>query len=591
MNSITIVNSETISSIGSLTARMTPSHAPSHAPSFTGSFTANEIVHKKTLLCAGRATGKTRIVVSLVKLVQVMSPPDHIMIVTSTNYHDRVYGDAFTKASILHKLEEDFVDSIPTLCKQSNHVLLVLEDGAFSIASRNSAMINKIHQLTSIPNLTLFVICQYPSFTYDVIKDFDVIFFGMGSDVKRLFRYVKTICWIENFASFDEIITGLPLFSFICVKNTKKMDRQRLRIVHEKTSESEDGLAIAKLDGSYFVKYPLIGLIGQNPKINAQLVKNIISCMGSNVSDTNDPDANTHDVPDTNTHNVSDTNTHDVSDTNTQIHYAELIANMNKTAYAEMIANMNKTPYANTPQLPKSIDHLVVITRYNKILYEDLTESIYESPQIIKNILREQQNNDRKHYMIVIDWDRQSMCNENSIRELFFYGRLHCISCIMVSNHPLGLAPDLRPNFDLVFMNAGSNLSTEKRLYDLYFGMFPCFKSFRQVYGKMCETDESFIVVVNKGLGKSITDKIKWFSVTDTLLTKFPQIQLTTEAESKETECDDNKTNAECISELKTRYDDQQGLIKSISVLLEQVNKESAVIKKMIDKLSTDQKF
>lgn len=559
MNPVTIVQSDTISS--------------------TASLTASDLTYKKLLFCANRGSGKSTIVIPMVKMVQEFQSVDHITIISPTERMNPYYGGKIVGASVLYKLEENFLDSIPALCERSKHVLLVLDD---SVGSKNKVIINKIHELIKIPNLTLFCVAQYPIYSCDIAKDFDLIFFGkesLRSNVERMFGYVKSICSIDNFNTFNKTMKNLHEFSFVCVKNTKKTNTQNPK--SDKISDSGDMFAISRLDTFHDIDNPSIVLIGQNDQINVRLVKTIVSRMElkiPTIAHTGDQDNKSQDMDmiSEDIKTQEDTESEDTTD----IQDFDTI-------------NMNKIQSLNVHQTSKPVDHLVVITKYNKILYEDLTESIYDSSQIIKSILKEQVNtsrNKRKHYMIVIEWV-PAMFKQDFISELLFNGKHYNISSIVVFKYPIGLTPELRSNFDMVYVNAGSDLSTEKRLYDHYFGMFPCFKSFRQFYEQICESNESFIVVVNRGTKKSIIDKIKWFSPTDTFLMRYPLISLPIETESLDIDskkCNDDSEYKNIITELKTKYNDQQGLIKSISILLELAQKESNTIKKLIDKLSAD---
>lgn len=576
MNPVTIVQSDTISLTANLTESLTASVKPS------------DLTYKKLFFCAKRGSGRSKFIIPMIKVIRSTSTPDHITIITPTEKANPVYRNEISDVPILHRLEEDFLDTIPSLCERSNHVLLVLDD---CMGAKNKIMMSKVHQLTTIPNLTLFIVCQYPLFSCDIIKSFDICFFGkedMRSNIERMFGYTKRISSIENFASFNKMIIDLPGFSFLCVKNVKKDNKPQPKSIHKTTDSTlnvgiagcENKLAIQQLGTLHTIINPSMILIGQNDQINARLVKTIVSSLTSKLSDIDNKDITSNDCD-------SDDSV-DTKDTDTTIDTDSI-----DSTYADKPSTASLVPMS-LPQRP--IDHLVVITRYNKTLYEDLTESIYESPCIIKSILKEQKNTEkskRKHYMIVMEWAR-TMLNEEYVAELMFNGRHYGISYVIIFKYPVGLSPELRTNFDVIFVNAGSDLSAEKRLYDHYFGMFPCFKTFRQVYEQICEPDDSFIVVMNRGTKKSITDKIKWTCVANTLLSRYPQIPLTIEPNfisSKDSDdCSDRKqqnaSDKNIIAELKTKYNDQQGLIRSISILLEQARKEAEQIKILLDKLS-----
>ncbi len=75
---------------------------------------------------------------------------------------------------------------------------------------------------------------------------------------------------------------------------------------------------------------------------------------------------------------------------------------------------------------------------------------------------------------------------------------------------PLGITPELRCNFDYIFLLAEDFQSNQKRLYDHYAGMFPSFYSFRQVFIDLTD-DYGCMVIINRGSRKNFLDKVFWY--------------------------------------------------------------------------------
>ena len=71
--------------------------------------------------------------------------------------------------------------------------------------------------------------------------------------------------------------------------------------------------------------------------------------------------------------------------------------------------------------------------------------------------------------------------------ELLFNGRHYQLMYILTMQFPLGITPELRCNFDYIFLLAEDFTSNMKRIYDHYAGMFPTFEAFRQVYSQLTE--------------------------------------------------------------------------------------------------------
>ncbi len=100
------------------------------------------------------------------------------------------------------------------------------------------------------------------------------------------------------------------------------------------------------------------------------------------------------------------------------------------------------------------------------------------------------------------------------ILELFFNGRHHHISFILTMQFSLGIPPELRSNFDYIFLLAEDFISNRKRLYEHYAGMFPTFQIFEQVFGEI--TDNYGVMVIdNRVHSKNITDKVYWYKARD----------------------------------------------------------------------------
>ena len=97
-----------------------------------------------------------------------------------------------------------------------------------------------------------------------------------------------------------------------------------------------------------------------------------------------------------------------------------------------------------------------------------------------------------------------------NILELFFNGRHHHLSFILTMQFSLGIPPELRSNFDYIFLLAEDFISNRKRLYEHYAGMFPSFDIFQQVFTDITE-NYGIMVINNRIHSKNITDKVFWY--------------------------------------------------------------------------------
>ncbi len=96
---------------------------------------------------------------------------------------------------------------------------------------------------------------------------------------------------------------------------------------------------------------------------------------------------------------------------------------------------------------------------------------------------------------------------DQPIQELIFNGRHYKIMYILTMQYPLGITPELRSNFDYIFLLKEDFVSNLKRMYDHYAGMFPSFDSFRQVFSQLTD-DFGSMVIVNRGAKASLFEKI-----------------------------------------------------------------------------------
>jgi hypothetical protein len=99
---------------------------------------------------------------------------------------------------------------------------------------------------------------------------------------------------------------------------------------------------------------------------------------------------------------------------------------------------------------------------------------------------------------------------DQPIMELLFNGRHYKLMYMLTMQFPLGITPELRCNFDYIFLLKDDFQSNLKRLYDHYAGMFPSFDSFKTVF-KDLTADFGAMVIVNRGACDNFFEKIFWY--------------------------------------------------------------------------------
>ncbi|ARF11282.1 packaging ATPase [Klosneuvirus KNV1] len=104
--------------------------------------------------------------------------------------------------------------------------------------------------------------------------------------------------------------------------------------------------------------------------------------------------------------------------------------------------------------------------------------------------------------------------NDYPLLELFYNAKHYYTTFILTMQFPLGIKPELRCNFDYVFMLSEDFFSNQKRLFDHYAGMFPNFDTFRQVFLQLTDNYGS-MVIMNRGVNKTLNERIFYYKVQD----------------------------------------------------------------------------
>lgn len=181
----------------------------------------------------------------------------------------------------------------------------------------------------------------------------------------------------------------------------------------------------------------------------------------------------------------------------------------------------------------KNIGSAIAISRTEKLnsFYSEFIPDSYIYSEYDSNILtriyerQSNMNEDNKRrvqdgkktkddsLMLIMDdcmSSKGTWLKDPNILELFFNGRHHHISFILTMQYSVGIPPEMRSNFDYVFLLAEDTISNRKRLFDHYAGMFPTFDIFQQVFSDITE-HYGVMVIDNRVHSKNITDKVYWY--------------------------------------------------------------------------------
>lgn len=103
-----------------------------------------------------------------------------------------------------------------------------------------------------------------------------------------------------------------------------------------------------------------------------------------------------------------------------------------------------------------------------------------------------------------------SWAKDPQLADLLFNGRHRKVTYILTMQFPLGISPELRANFDYVFLLTEDITSNLKRIYEHYAGIFPDFNSFRQIFRQLTE-DHGAMVIKNRNAKSNLFEKIAFY--------------------------------------------------------------------------------
>jgi len=86
--------------------------------------------------------------------------------------------------------------------------------------------------------------------------------------------------------------------------------------------------------------------------------------------------------------------------------------------------------------------------------------------------------------------------------------------------YPLGIGPDLRSNFDFIFIFFSNYINIQKKIWEQYAGMFDTFDSFKYVFNK-CTTNYGCMVINNRVNSENIEDIVYWWRAEDKELNEY----------------------------------------------------------------------
>lgn len=113
-----------------------------------------------------------------------------------------------------------------------------------------------------------------------------------------------------------------------------------------------------------------------------------------------------------------------------------------------------------------------------------------------------------------------SWAKDPEITAVLMNGRHYKLTYMLTMQFPLGISPELRSNFDYIFLLGDDIASNQKRLYDHYAGMFPSFNIFKEVFIQLT-ADYGCMVINNRVKSHEINKKVFFYKANPSSDFKF----------------------------------------------------------------------
>jgi hypothetical protein len=149
-------------------------------------------------------------------------------------------------------------------------------------------------------------------------------------------------------------------------------------------------------------------------------------------------------------------------------------------------------------------------------IHHDINDSTLNNILLRQSIMIDKKRTDKTidpSSILVMDdclTQKKSWAKNHSIMEILMNGRHYGLTYILSVQIPLGITPDLRMNFDYIFLLREDSIFNKKKLWDNYASVFPTYELFDGVF-KKCTENYAAMVIDNRKPCDKIQDKIFWY--------------------------------------------------------------------------------
>lgn len=145
----------------------------------------------------------------------------------------------------------------------------------------------------------------------------------------------------------------------------------------------------------------------------------------------------------------------------------------------------------------------------------ELISKIQERQQIMVDKLEEKKKQGKKfdpRILVIMDdclSSKNSWVRDEKFMDLLYNGRHYNITFILTIQYPVGIPPDIRMNFDYIFLMRTDQVSNKKKIFDHYGGVLPDYNSFDSIYTQLTQNYGSMVITRNQS--SDYTKKIFYY--------------------------------------------------------------------------------
>ena len=172
---------------------------------------------------------------------------------------------------------------------------------------------------------------------------------------------------------------------------------------------------------------------------------------------------------------------------------------------------------APTDKMTKFYDDFIPPVFINHDYKPTIIPKILNRQKIIidKNKKREEENKkpiDPRTFLVMDDCmsSAKDWSKDQCISEIMFQGRHYQLTYILTMQYCLGITPDLRTQFNYVFLLGEDNAASRKKLHLHWAGVFPTLELFESVFSQVTE-NYGCMVINNRIKSTDLTKKVFWF--------------------------------------------------------------------------------